>query len=92
MIERKCSTLHLKPDMNRSWLDPRPGGWARGIDPDGDIDYFVPVNEGDPSTLPVRYVLVAPLPSPTALADLLYTGTRPGWEKSPTFGGELSSK
>lgn len=31
MIERKCSTLHLKPDMNRSWLDPPPGGWANGI-------------------------------------------------------------
>ena len=73
-MKRKCSTLALKPDMNRSWLDPRPGGWVRGIDPDGDIDYFAPVNEGDPSTLPVRYVLVAPLPSPTALADLLYTG------------------
>ena len=63
-MKRKCSTLALKPDMNRSWLDPRPGGWVRGIDPDGDIDYFAPVNEGDPSTLPVRYVLVAPLPTP----------------------------
>lgn len=46
LVARQCRTLSLRVEKDLAWMDTSESQLREGVEPDGPMDYFKPMNEG----------------------------------------------